>query len=194
MTNASFDTRRPLNPGQHRTLQRPRPYHKIDGDIKEQLHHRNWDGKDEEARINDIRLQLIMTEGRLCCYEATANVGPETRSLACYLWSAISYSKTIFLRKSERERLEDDLDKWTNKLPRKRDVAIESIERLIAVCDSMLLKLRQRQGNEFLRLMNITREEAKPKGAELFYQIFAPEVEERAAAEARVMTNILHRI
>jgi len=166
-------------------LMRPKPYHKIIGNLRELIHHRNWLNMNEEQRINDIRTQFILAEGRICCYPNRADVLDELLDLVDYLASPIYYAKEL-----DREYcnyLKANMYAWVKQLPHTRDMAIRSLERFIARCDRHLAKLQRDQKNEFLYTMGIRIHDYNAeieKGAQLLQQLFGEEVKELEAEKA----------
>lgn len=166
-----------------KTLQRRRPYHKIVGNITELIHHRNWKTMDEQAKLEDARLQFILAEGRMCYYGKRADVSQELKSLVDYISSPIYYAGE--LSEGKCNYLKSQLYKWTEKLPHTRDMAIRSLERLIANCERLINKMQLEQRNEFLYTMGIKRKELdSSKGIELYEKLFAEELKTLEAEKA----------
>lgn len=170
------------NPQMTKQLQRPRPYHKLPPNVGERLHHRSWSNLDLEGKIEDIRLQLIMAEGRLCHYIKGADVSKEMRNLSYFLLSPIRFGDRM--KHDDYEHLKQSLSNWTDHLPKTRDRAIQAMERMIKNCDKQIAKIHLKQKNEFLYTMGIRRQDLEPSGEDIFKQVFAEEIEEREAAQA----------
>ena len=170
-------------------LCRPRPYHKIVGNIKELIHHRNWKDMDEQARLEDARLQFILAEGRMCYYPQRADVSDELKKLVDYIASPIYFSGELSHGKCNY--LKSQLYQWTEKLPNTRDMAIRSLERLIASCERLINKMQLEQKNEFFYTMAIKRKELdSSKGIELYEQLFAEEIKTLEAEKSAATSSI----
>ena len=168
-------------------LQRAVPEHVWPQNIGARLHHRNWSNLDLTGKLEDIRLQLMLAERRLCHYVQKADVRCEMRKLINHLLEPISNAARFSgdrLKQNEWVSLHNFLDELTNHLPRTRDRAIQTLERAIRNCDKRIAKIKLDQKNEFLYTMGIRRQDLEPSGEDIFKQVFAEEIEEREAAQA----------
>ena len=170
------------NPEYHDEIQRRVPYHRYPSGWRKRIHHRSWSNMDTEAKLEDARLQFIFAEGWICHYSQGACVYMELRSLTKMLHSPIKFSGEF--TEGKLAYFFARISNWTNKLPRTRDEAIESLERLIKTCENLLAELHDQQRNEFYYTMGIKRIDLDPSGEDIYEKLFAPELKELRRAEA----------